>query len=138
MSMPQPHPLELRRRVIDAYESGEGSLFAVSQRFAVGIASVKRWVRRYRDQGSVAPQPPAGGTPSEIGAIDLALLLMRIPDANAGELTAEYNRRRRAPHRVHVSSMKRALRRHGYVVKKSESGHWSSSVPTSTGSDAPI
>jgi transposase len=135
--MPEPHPVELRQRVVEAYEAGEGSLFEISHRFSVGIASVKRWVRRYRDQGSVAPRTRAGGTPSEIGAIDLALLLSRVPDANAGELTAEYNRRRRAPHRVHVSSIKRALRRHGYVVKKNESGRWSNSDPTSTRSDAP-
>ena len=36
---------------------------------------------------------------------------------NSGELTAEFNRARRRRDRVHVSSIKRALRRHGYVVK---------------------
>jgi transposase len=128
--MPEPHPLELRSRVVEAYEGGEGSYLEISQRFAVGVASVKRWVRLNRDQGSVAPRPRGGGTPSEIGAIDLAFLLARIPDANAGELTAEFNRGRRAKRRVHVSSIKRALRRHGYVVKKSGSGRWSSFDPT--------
>jgi len=128
--MPEPHPLELRQRVVDAYESGEESYLAISRRFAVGVASVKRWVRLHRDHGSVVPRPPSGGTPSEIGAIDLAFLLARIPDANAGELTAEYNRGRRAEGRIHISSMKRALRRHGYVVKKRESGRWSNSDPT--------
>jgi transposase len=136
--MPDPHPLELRRRVVDAYEAGEGSYSEISQRFSVGTASVKRWVRRYRDQGTVAPEPRGGGTPSEIGAIDLSLLLLRLPDGNAGELTAEFNRRRRAPHRVHVSSMKRALRRHGYVVKKNAYARSSNCDPTSTRNDAPI
>jgi transposase len=136
--MPDPHPVQLRQRVVQAYESGEGSYWEISLRFSVSSASVKRWVRLYRDQGSVTPRPRGGGTPSEISAIHLAILLARIPDANAGELTAEFNRGKRAAHRVHVSSMKRALRRHGYVVKKSESVHWSNCDPTSSKSDAPI
>jgi hypothetical protein len=41
-----------------------------------------------------------------------------IKDATAGEITAEFKRRRTRRRRVHVSSIKRALRRHGYVVKK--------------------
>lgn len=134
--MPDPHPVELRQRVVDAYEAGEGSYAETAERFRVGVASVKRWVRQFRQEGSLVPRRRAGGTPSEISATDLVLLLWRLPDGNADELTAEYNRRRRAPHRVHVSSMKRALHRHGYVVKKNGSGRWSNSGPTSTTSGA--
>lgn len=130
--MPDPHPIELRLRAVQAYEAGEGSYPEIARRFAVGEASVKRWVWLYRDRGDVDPRPRAGGTPSEVGASDLALLLTALPDGNAGELTAMYNRDRRGKNRIHVSSMKRALRRHGYVVKKSESGRWSNSGPTSS------
>jgi transposase len=127
--MPDPHPIELRLRVVHAYEAGEGTYPEIGQRFAVGEASVRRWVKQSRERGTLDPLPRGGGTPSEITAGDLSILLAALPDGNAGELTAVYNRRRRGQARVHVSSLKRALRRHGYVVKKSASGRWSNSGP---------
>jgi hypothetical protein len=45
-------------------------------------------------------------------------LIAALGDPTASELTAAYNRQRRGRARVHVSSMKRALHRHDYVVKK--------------------
>ena len=69
---------------------------------------------------------------------DLEAALAKIRDATAGELTAVYTRGRARRDRVHVSSIKRALRRHGYVVKKNVDGRWrvcgrtlSSSAPRS-------
>jgi transposase len=122
--MSDPHPVELRRRVVRAYEGGLGSYPEVASQFAVGEASVKRWVRLHRSTGSVTPAAKGGGTPSVIALADLEQALAKVRDATAGELTAEYNRHRGRSARVHVSSIKRALRRHGYVVKKSVDGHW--------------
>ena len=122
------HPVELRVRAVQAHEAGEGSYATIATRFAIGEASVKRWVWRYRSHGSVEPQPNRGGRRSTISGEEIAAILSRIGDANAGEITAEYNRGRRGRNRVHVSSVKRALYRHGYVVKKSASGRSSSYV----------
>jgi len=108
----------LRVRVVAAHEAGEGSYATVAQRFGVGEASVKRWCWRYRSHGTVEPRPRGGGVHSQITADELEAILQRLGDANAGELTAEFNRQRRGGNRVHVSSMKRALYRNGYVVKK--------------------
>ena len=49
-------------------------------------------------------------------------LIAALRDPTANELTAAYNRVRRGRTRVHVSSMKRALHRHDYVVKKNGAG----------------
>ena len=106
-----------------AYEDGEESYAAVGARFAVGEASVKRWVARHRRRGDVAPTPKAGGVRSAITRAEIQQILMEVRDATAGELTAAFNRRHRRA-RVHVSSMKRALHRYGYVVKKSADGRW--------------
>jgi transposase len=122
--MPDPYPIKLRERVVSAYESGEGSYRIVALRFAIGEATVKRWVWRVRREGCVAPHRKGGGTPSTITAQEVEALLDRLRDPTANELTAEFNRQRRGRHRVHVSSMKRALHRYGYVVKKSADGHW--------------
>ena len=122
--MAEAYPIELRKRVVAAYESGGGTYPEVADRFDVGEASVKRWVRLKRRDGDVAPTAKAGGRMSTISLADIEAALTTIRDATAGELTAEFNRVRRRRDRVHVSSIKRALRRHGYVVKKSADGHW--------------
>lgn len=116
--MPEAYPIELRQRVVDAYEAGEGSYPVVAKRFRVGEATVKRWVTQYRDVGHVRPRKKGGGTPSDVSVKELEEILKRRPDANVAELTAEFNRGRRGSARRHPSSIKRALRRAGYVVKK--------------------
>jgi transposase len=116
--MSEPHPLELRVRAVQAHEAGEGSYSAIAERFSVGEASVKRWVWRYRSHGTFEPRPRGGGVHSKISAAEIDAILGRLGDANAGEITAEFNLSRRGRNRVHVSSMKRALHRYGYVVKR--------------------
>jgi transposase len=128
--MGEPHPIELRERVVKVYESGEGAYPVIAAMFSLGEATVKRWVWRHRERGTVAPIPKGGGTPSAIPAKEIQAILERLGDATANELTAEFNRVRRGGNRVHVSSMKRALHRHGYVVKKNDAGRWSVCGPT--------
>lgn len=128
--MAESHPIELRIRVVAAYESGAGSYPEVASQFDIGEASVKRWVRLKRRLGNVGSTPKGGGTPSTVTLAEIEAALGKVRDATAGELTAELNRRRARGHRVHVSSTKRALRRHGYVVKKSADGRWRVCAPT--------
>jgi transposase len=121
--MPDAYPIELRERVVRAYEAGDGSYRMVALQFALGEATVKRWVWLLARQGTVVPRAKRGGTPSTIGADEIERIITRLRDPTANELTVEFNRRRRRD-RVHVSSIKRALHRFGYVVKKSVDGRW--------------
>ena len=136
-SMSNPHPTELRLRAVRAHEAGQGSYSTVAARFSVGEASVKRWVWRYRSDGTVEPRPGAGGNRSGITSAELDAILGRLGDATAGEITVEFNRRRRGRSRVHVSSIKRALHRYGYVVKKNGSDRSNSYGLTSRPSAKP-
>jgi transposase len=122
--MAEPYSTELRNRVVRAYEAGEGGYAAIGVRFDVCAATVFRWVRLYRANGDTTPRPKGGGTPSTIAAEEIAGLLDELGDPTAKELTAEFNRGRRGRARVHASSMKRALHRHGYVVKRNAAGRW--------------
>ena len=135
--MAEAHPVELRERVVNAYLAGEGSYVEVGERFDVGVASVKRWVRLKRELGRLTPTPKGGGTPSTIEADEVEAIVEKLGDPTAREITAEFNRRRRGSARVHVSSMKRALHRCGYVVKKNAAGRWSVCGRTSSKS-APL
>lgn len=116
--MNQGYPVALRERVVAAYERGDGSYREVSLTFQLGEATVKRWVWQSRREGHVRPRKRGGGTPSDICLLDLEAIVTRLGDANAGEIAAEYNRSRRGKNRRHASSIKRALHRAGYVVKK--------------------
>lgn len=110
--------IELRQRVVDAYERGEGSYPTIAAKFRVAAMSVRRWVGQYRNLGHLKPRQKGGGNRSDVSVKELEAILARVGDANAGEITAEYNRGRRGKDRRHVSSIKRALHRGGYVVKK--------------------
>ena len=60
--MPAPHPEALRQRVVDAYLGRDNSetYKSIAWRFGVGLASVSRWLRAFRETGSVAPKPMGG------------------------------------------------------------------------------
>jgi transposase len=64
--MAEAHAVELRERVVGAYEAGEGSYADLAERFCIGSASVKRWVRRFRREGHVRPKKEASGRYSDI------------------------------------------------------------------------
>jgi len=132
--MAEAHPVELRRRLVEAHERGEGGYTVLARRFAVGEATAKRWVWLYRREGHVNPTKKAGGNRSDIASAELEAILARHPDANAGEIAAEFNRGRRGKHRRHVSSIKRALQRAGYVVKKNVFVRSSNFAPMSSSS----
>jgi len=92
------------------------------------------WRSGERD-GHVQPKPKAGGTPSPVRGATVDALIAALGDPTASELTAAYNRQRRGRTRVHVSSMKRALHRHDYVVKKNGAGRRKWIGPTSRPDD---
>ncbi len=129
--MAEAYPVSLRTRAVTAYEAGEGSYATIAGQFQLGTATVKRWVAQQRRHGHINPKPKAGGTPSAIGGAVVDALIAELADPTAGELAAAYNRGRRGRTRVHVSSIKRALHRHDYVVKKNDAGHKKWTGPTS-------
>ena len=128
------HPVALRERVVAAYEAGKGTYRELAELFGVGEASVKRWVWLKRKLGHVSPKAAGGGRRSTITLQDIERGLGACPDATALELTVEINRPRPKRERIHVSSTKRALARHGFVVKKSADGHWRVNAQTSRSS----
>jgi transposase len=53
--MPQPLSMDLRQRILAAYDAGEKTA-AVAQRFAVSPACARRLKQRRRECGEVAPR----------------------------------------------------------------------------------
>lgn len=90
--MPAPLSTDLRWRIVEAYERGEGSRADLAQRFAVGKASVDRVIRQARQTGSLAPKKP-GGSVRLLSEADEALVRSWIeaqPDLTQDELAQRF------------------------------------------------
>ena len=115
------HPLALRERVVSAYTRGEGSLTEIGKRFNVGRATVDRWVKRYRETGSLKPKP-MGGTnrPPKVDATGQQFIRETfevLPDTTLPELSEAYEK----VFGVHVSpqTLSNTVQRMGYTKKRS-------------------
>jgi putative transposase len=64
--MAKPCSNDLRERVVAAVEEGGLSRHQAAARFGVGVSSVIRWVARFRETGSVAPDKMGGNRPKTI------------------------------------------------------------------------
>lgn len=130
--MPLPLSLDLRERIVTAYEDGLGSYEEIADLFGVGRASVSRLLSRHRHRGALTPNPHGGGNPARIGPADgdaVAALVHDLPDATLDELADGW--RRRTGREISRSSMLRALQRFGITLKKSRSKLSRHSDPTS-------
>lgn len=121
--MPAPLSHDLRRRIVEAYLAGEGTLDEMAERFQVGSATVTRLLRLYRQTGALAPKPHGGGTEPRVRPEDLPLLqtwLQENPSLTQAELAAHY-----AAHTGRSTSQRsisRTLIRHGITRKKTARG----------------
>jgi putative transposase len=64
--MAKPCSNDLRERVVAAVEEDGLSRHQAAARFSVGVSSVIRWVTRFRETGSVAPDKMGGNRPKTI------------------------------------------------------------------------
>jgi transposase len=111
------YSLDLRSRVLAAVEVG-APLVSVAERFQVGEATVRRWVRLHEATGSLAPRPRRGRRP-HLGFDDVAALDAQVaaaPDATLVEHCTRWAETHgRRPSR---SAMGRALQRRDWRRKK--------------------
>ena len=49
------YSIDLRERVIKAWESGKRQAW-IAETFSISVSSIKRYIQRYRETGSVAPK----------------------------------------------------------------------------------
>jgi transposase len=85
----RPYSLDLRRRVVEAIENGDGTIEEVAALFRVGKTFVKDMLRLSRTTGHLKPQPHGGGATPALSARHLAALsrqVKRQPDATLEEL----------------------------------------------------
>ena len=126
--------LDLRERVLAAYDAEEGTREEVARRFRVSLGLVKKLLQQRRRIGDIRPQHHRSGCKPRIVAShqhQLRTLLARKPDLTLKELRAATGLACTLPAIHHV------LVRLGLTYKKRRSGQASRTGPTSGGPGGP-
>jgi transposase len=112
--------VELRERVVAAYDEGEGTYEELAERFMVGRATVDRWISRARATGSVEPSPMGGARHERKvtteGEKFVRELLEAIPESTQRELADAYQEQFGV--KLHRSTMGRSVERMGFTRKR--------------------
>ena len=118
----KPYSLDLREKLLHAYDEHRGSQRALAALFGVSRAFVEKLIQRRRHTGQIAPRPHAGGRKPRCDQAALAVVrqgLQEQTDATLAELCERLGQRRGLW--VSVSTMSRLLTRLGLPRKKSRS-----------------
>src|SRR3954469_19790290 len=110
-----PYSQDLRQRILETVERGEGSLRQIARRFLVSLSFVARLLQLHRSTGSPQPRPHGGGNPAKLGPQDLERLrglVRQQPDATLEEW------RRRLGAACSTMAICRALKKLGLPRKK--------------------
>ena len=122
--------LDLRERILAAYDDGEGTRAEVARRFRVSLGMVKKLLQQRRRIGDLRPQHHRSGSKPRIVTHHqdrLRTLLAKKPDLTLKELRAATGLACTLP-AIHY-----VLVRLGLTYKKRRSGPASRTVPTSGG-----
>ena len=119
LSVMRAYSLDLRQRVVRAYEQGEGSISEIATRFGVSTPFVKKLLRRWRETADLAPLAHGGGKPKGLSARQHQLLKRKVreqSDISLAELQSLLDEQESV--QVHVSTISRALASMGRPLKK--------------------
>lgn len=106
---------DLRKRILDTVQRGEGTLRQIARRFLVSVSFVTRLLQRHRSAGSLEPRPHGGGNPAVLSPEDLERLrelVRQQPDVTLEEC------RQRLGASCSTMTISRALRKLGLPRKK--------------------
>jgi transposase len=85
----QAYSLDLRARVVRAYEQGGVTLAEIAVQFSVGQTFVKKMLRQKRETGSLERLPQRAGAKKKLSDAQrkwVALQVKAVPDVTLGEL----------------------------------------------------
>ena len=113
--MPRAYSTDLRRRVIEAVETG-ASRREAAELFEIDPSSAVRWLQCWNDTGRCTPKPHRGSvSPLEEFAEEILALVAEQPDLTLQETVVELGERRI---RTSKSAVSRFFQRHEITFKK--------------------
>ncbi len=117
--MPAPLSIDLRKRIISAYQGKEGSLRQLAKRFKVSLSFIRDLTRRNREMGTIEPKPHGGGAVAKISTAHLALITTLVneqPDVLLTELCTRFAQKTGLE--VSISTMHRTIQSLNLTFKK--------------------
>lgn len=111
------YSMDLRERIIQAWENGKTQRW-IAETYAVNISTVKRYISRYRQTGSVAPSVQGRQKPI-IGEADrsaIERMVAQTPMATLAQYCEQWASQSGMP--VSIQTMSRVLQRFGLGRKK--------------------
>jgi transposase len=127
------YSLDLRERVVAAYEKSEQTIAEIAARFSVGETFLKKMLRQKRQTGSLERLPTRAGAKRALSDEQRKWLCKQIkeqPDATLNELKQSLASKKKAS--VSLATVCRELKELGLPRKKSRL-----SQPKETGGNAP-
>lgn len=117
----QPYSLDLRQRIVTAYENDEGSIREMADRFSVSARTVSRYLLLRRTTGGLHPRPRRYGPRRLLTVRNLRVLRTMLREKN-DQTDAEIARAFTEKTRVKVSArtINRTWQREGISRKKKE------------------
>ena len=84
-----PYSIDLRQKIIEAYQNSEGSQRQLAKRFKVSLGFIQNLLNRYRQDGTLEPRPKQNGFLPKLSVKEPAVkeLVELHPDATLKELT---------------------------------------------------
>src|SRR5215207_3262219 len=116
----QAYSLDLRRRVVRAYEQGRGPISEIAEQFSVSTGFVKKMLWQWRESGDLSPLPHGGGKPRSLPDAlrqKLRRKVQKQDDISLAELQDFLREEEQTS--VHLSTVSRALKELGLPRKKS-------------------
>lgn len=129
------YSLDLRERVVTAYEKGEQSIAEIAAQFSVGQTFLKKMLRQKRETGSLEPLPTCAGAKkvlSEQHRRFLAVQIKENPDATLAELQESLQAKKKV--RVSAATVSRELQEMGLPRKKNHLSHRNGTIERGRGS----
>jgi transposase len=114
----ETYSMDLRERVVRAYDEKVGTQEAIARLFKVSVPWIKKLLRQRRQTGSIAPKPHGGGWTPKFSGEKLEQLKAQVeqhPDATLRELLEQ------SGVDGSIMAVHRALERLGCRRKKSRS-----------------
>lgn len=116
------YSLDLRQKVIDAYKRQEGSQRQLAKRFSVSLSFIQDLLKRYREDGTIAPREHGGGASAKLNDEQVALVERLVEDDNDAILVELCERlEQQTGVRVSRATMGRLTQRRRLTRKKNRS-----------------
>lgn len=118
------YSLDLRQKIIDTYFEGGISQRQLAKRFRVTLSFIEKLLKRYRENGSVAPKIRTSQTPTKLSEEQLSVLSSIVKannDATLNELRGQLEEQTGVL--IGRSTLDRMLHRLNLSIKKNTSSY---------------